>query len=55
MFGLVNKRGKALTLLQVALLVSFTAPKVHELLMHCIQSVAVQGADSINQLKEKYK
>lgn len=42
-----------LTLLQVALLVSLATPKVHELLMHCIQSVAIQGADSIYQLKEK--
>lgn len=45
--------GGWLTFLHVALLVSLAAPKVHELLMHRIQSVAVQGADSIYQLQEK--
>lgn len=53
MFVCAASQGHKLTLLQVALLVSLTAPKVHELLMHRIQSRAVQGADSIYQLQEQ--
>ena len=41
-----------LTLLCVALLVSFTAAQVHQLLVHVVQSIAVQTADSIYQLQK---
>lgn len=45
-------KGALLTLLGVALLMSLAAPEVHELLMHCIQSAAVERADGIYQLQE---